>query len=414
MSTHPTTIERPKLRRIAARPVVQDGQHWIRIDDPHGLFTPRLIAPDGYFGLLQHCDGRNSLEEIRQRMSSRTGRTVAIDEVRAFCVQLEQSLILEGPAFRAFVEGYRAERVRPAAFAGRAYEADPAGLDRRLDALYNDPRGAGHAPLPASRGRLRAVLSPHIDFQRGGHAYTFAYRALRERIAPEVDTFVVLGVAHQGTTHRFSISRKDFQTPIGTCETDQAFIDRLLQGAGSHLLDDELSHRTEHSIEFQVVFLQHAMGRRPFRIVPILVGSFHDLMEQGIDPIADPEVSRFVSALAGADADRPGRAAYIGGIDLCHVGPEFGDPMPVSAEVRDRVRQFDETLLGRAAAGDPQGWFATAAEINDRWRVCGLAATYTLLHAIGPARGTTLAYDQAIDPAGECCVTFASMALEAV
>ena len=54
-------------------------------------------------------------------------------------------------------------------------------------------------------------------------------------------------------------------------------------------------------------------------------------------------------------------------------------------------------MLDRAAAGDPAGWFGTAAKVGNRWRVCGLAATYTMLHAMGPARGRLLKYDQAVD-----------------
>ena len=167
---------------------------------------------------------------------------------------------------------------------------------------------------------------------------------------------------------------------------------------------------TEHSIEFQVVFLQYLLGEQSrFSIVPILVGSFHDLMERGIDPIDDPEVRRFVDALARPRRPSGKRVAYIGGIDLCHVGPEFGDPDPVDPGPRRRIRRFDAAMLDHAAAGDPAGWFRTAAEVGNRWRVCGLAATYTMLHAMGPAQGRLLRYDQAVDDRRTCCVSFASM-----
>ena len=105
--------------------------------------------------------------------------------------------------------------------------------------------------------------------------------------------------------------------------------------------------------------------------------------------------------------------AYIGGIDLCHVGPEFGDPSPVDPVLQEQVRQFDGEMLDRAAAGDPEGWFRTAGAIGNRWRVCGLAATYTFLHAIGPAQGRLLKYEQALDDRRTCCVSFASMAFHA-
>src|SRR5262249_12839457 len=157
---------------------------------------------------------------------------------------------------------------------------------------------------------------------------------------------------------------------------------------GQHFFDDELAHRTEHSIEFQVVFLQYLLGgRRDFSIVPVLVGSFHDLMELGIDPIAELEVRRFVDALKAAETTCGKKVAYIGGIDLAHVGREFGDPDLLDGSTLDQVRQFDSAMLDHASAANPAGWFDTAAQVANRWRVCGLAATYTLLHAIGPASG---------------------------
>ena len=151
--------------------------------------------------------------------------------------------------------------------------------------------------------------------------------------------------------------------------------------------------------------------RRDFSVVPILAGSFHDLLQRGIDPIDNPEVRRFVEALRAAEASSPGRVAYIGGIDLGHIGREFGDPDRLDDPTLDRLRAFDAAMLDRAAASDPSGWFRTAAAVGNCWRVCGLSATYTLLQALGPTRGRLLRYDQAVNPDRTCCVSFASMAL---
>jgi hypothetical protein len=54
------------------------------------------------------------------------------------------------------------------------------------------------------------------------------------------------------------------------------------------------------------------------------------------------------------------------------------------------------------------------SEVGDRWRVCGLAAAYTMLHVLGPSRGELLKYHQAVDDRGTCCVSFASMAFHSV
>lgn len=304
--------------------------------------------------------------------------------------------------------------VRPAAFAGRSYADNPAALRAQIDRYFTHPGGSG-APRPdgtQDRGSLRGVISPHIDFHRGGSVYTWAYKELVE--SSEADVFVVLGVAHQRCTRRFVLTRNDFDTPLGPVRTDVGYVDRIAALTGRHVFDDEAVHAPEHSIEFQAVFLQHLLGgRRKFRIVPILVGSFYDLMDRGVDPIEDAGVRRFVGALKAAEAESGRKVAYIGSIDLCHVGPEFGDLEPVGPATLDRVGAFDRAMLARAAEVDPAGWFETAAEVGDRWRVCGLAATYVMLHTIGPARGRLLKYAQAVDARRTCCVSFASLAFDA-
>ena len=245
---------------------------------------------------------------------------------------------------------------------------------------------------------------------RGGPTYTWSYRELVEQSDAD-EIFVILGVAHQYCARRFALTGKDFETPLGTVRTDRDFVERIATVAGRQFFDDELAHRTEHSVEFQAVFLQYLLGeRRDFSIVPILAGSFHDLMLAGRDPIDDPEVRRFVLALQGAEKSSGKKVAYIGGVDLCHVGPEFDDPDLVDEPTREVVRQFDAAMLDRASAGDPLGWFRTAAQIQNRWRVCGLAATYTMLHAMGPtAPGRLLRYEQAVNPERTCLVSFASV-----
>jgi AmmeMemoRadiSam system protein B len=373
-----------------------------------------LIPFDGYFHIVRHFDGQSTLSEIQGRVLRQTGMFLAQSELEELVRRLDAAMIIEGPTFAAFHQSYRESGRRPAALAGRSYAATLRALRAQLEQLFVDASGAG---MPAERvtrspSGFRGILSPHIDFQRGGPIYTWSYKELVEQSS--ADTFVVLGVAHQFCRRRFALTCKDFETPLGVVPTDRSYVDRIASLAGRDLFDDELSHRTEHSIEFQVVFLQYVLsGRRDFTIVPILVGSFHDLMERAVDPIDDPDVSRFIQALRAAESASGKQVAYIGAIDLCHVGPEFGDGSPVDDGLREQVRLFDGSMLDRAAACDPGGWFQTAAGVGNRWRVCGLAATYTMLHAIGPAQGRLLKYNQALDERRTCCVSFASMVFHA-
>jgi AmmeMemoRadiSam system protein B len=408
------TLDRPKLRPLNARRFDRDGQSYALLQDPLGAFTDPVLVPlQAFVHICRYFDGQMSVSEIQSAVRTETGQLVPREVIEGLVLQLDRALVLEGPTFAAFHESFRRSSLRPAALAGRSYANSDPALRSQLMSYFRNAEGAGPPALggPDRAARIRGILCPHIDFHRGGPVYTWSYRVLAEH--SNVDTFVILGVAHQYCRRRFALTSKDFQTPLGTVRTDRQYVERIAQAAGGELFDDELVHLAEHSIEFQIVFLQYVLGpERPFSIVPILVGSFHDHIERGTEPIDDPEVGRFVEALRVAERAHGKNVVYIGGIDLCHVGPEFGDPLPVDPPFQNEVRQFDRELLEHAAAGKPVDWFRTAARVSNRWRVCGLAATYTMLHAMGPARGRLLRYDQAINDQRTCCVSFASMVFD--
>ncbi len=408
------SLDRPRLRRLSFRRLEHRGEDFVSVADPLGVIPAPVLVPwTGFQRVVRHFDGTATLLEIQARILRETAGRVPMAELQTLVEHLDRAMVLDGPTFAAFLDAYRRERVRPAALAGGSYASNERALRAELAGFFADKEGAGP---PGDGGEptgatLRGIVSPHIDFGRGGPVYTWSYKRLVE--ASDADTFVILGVAHQYCRNRFAMTRKDFQTPLGLVRTDREYVDRIASLAGGDLFDDELAHRAEHSIEFQVVFLQYLLaGRRDFSIVPILAGSFHDLMEAGIDPIQDDDVRRFVEALREAERAGGRKVAYIGGIDLCHVGPEFGDPDRVDPTMLERIRAFDTMLLERAEANDPAGWFGTVADVGNRWRVCGLSAAYTMLHAMGPTRGRVLKYDQAVDVQRTCCVSFASLSFE--
>ena len=395
------TLDRPKLRPMHARRIDHQGQALVALDDPTGVAAgPTLIPIDGFHWVVRHFDGTRALGEIQADVLRQTGQLIPSADLETLVAQLDRSMVLDGPTFAAFRQEYRDAHTRPAACAGRSYAGTERALRAQLARFFAHDRGAGEprgAGPPDPSRTLRGILSPHIDFTRGGPVYSWPYRELAEKSDAEV--FVILGVAHQYCAHRFALTRKDFATPLGLARTDRAYVDRIAALAGEHLFDDELAHRTEHSIEFQVVFLQYLLGEsREYSIVPILVGSFHDLMQsrrRADRRPRGPPVRR---------GDEGGRAC-VGQEGRLHRRHRPGARRPRVrrprlARRRDpgpgpRVRRRHARSRG---AADASGWFRTAAEVENRWRVCGLAATYTMLHAMGPTTGKLLQYDQAVNP----------------
>ncbi len=394
------------------------------IHDPEGL-SEAVVLPYGAALLASLMDGRRTLAEIQAEFQRRVGDPLSLDDLAGLIDQLDEVHLLETPRFRAFrrrtAEEYLSRPVRPAAHAGGAYASDPEELRSQLAGWFSDEKGPGTPRLSANAsaadGRLCAVVSPHIDPYRGGPAFAWAYRRIVEETSAEL--FVIFGTAHTPMRQLFTMTRKDFDTPLGLLRTDQQFIDQVaaqlaasVAGRKINLFQEEIAHRHEHSLEFQAVFLQYVLGsRRPFHIVPVLVGSFHEFLAEGLSPADSPEVQAFVAAICAAAAERPGGVCYISGADLAHIGQRFDDEELLEPSRLAQQADDDRVLLEAACRGDSAALFQRVADVQDRNRICGLSPTYVLLEAARPTRGEILVYDQAVEADGSACVSFASLAL---
>ena len=128
----------------------------------------------------------------------------------------------------------------------------------------------------------------------GWESYRAAYNLLSPAYADR--TFVILGTSHYGEPDRFGLTRKPFVTPYGTAQTDTKLVDELERRAPGAVKMEDYCHSFEHSIEFQVVFLQHMLGP-DIRIVPILCGSFARSIYMGGLPEDNPHVAQFFDVL---------------------------------------------------------------------------------------------------------------------
>ena len=209
---------------------------------------------------------------------------------------------------------------------------------------------------------------------------------------------------------RFTLTRKDFKTPLGVARTDQRYLDRLVRHYGDGLFDDELAHLPEHSIELEVVLLQYLYeGRRPIRIVPLVVGSFQDCIAAECPPESQDDIRRMIDALRNVEAETKEPICYVISGDLAHIGPKFAAPEPVSDELLSHSKNQDQAILCQAEAADPARYFRIVADELDERAICGYPPTYIVLEATQPRRGKVLHYDKVVEETGFESVSFASV-----
>jgi AmmeMemoRadiSam system protein B len=395
---------------VDAFPAQHDGRRFVGLRDPAGYTASVLLLPVELTEIVRHFDGEHSIGDIQAELMRRHGERVAHEAIRGLVAMLDEHGFMEGEAFarrRDELEtSYLAAPVRPAAHAGGAYAGDAEALRQAIDDYFTPPAGPGLAGAPGTGERLTGLIAPHIDFHRGGPAYAWGYRDVAERC--DADLFVIVGTCHGGMRDPFALTRKDYDTPFGPARVDHEFVQALAGRAARDWFGSEVAHRSEHSIEFQTVFLRYLFaGRRDFTIVPILASFGHEALAAGREPEADPDVACFLDALAETAATSSRRIAFIAGADLAHVGPRFGDPAPLVPADRARVECEDRAMLAAVQAGDARGFFAAVAGDGDRRRICGLSPIYTVLRVLGGKHGTLRHYGQTPDP--ECVVTFASV-----
>jgi MEMO1 family protein len=404
-------MDHPKLRPIEAFPVNVGEREVICLRDPTQLTEEAVFVPHEALFVLAHFDGQHSLLDIQEAFTRRYGQLLYSDTIKDLIAKLDEHLLLDNEHFRSYkrqvIEDFCQTPWRRAAHAGTAYAADPRQLDAQLASYFADPEGPSTPSSVAANGTVQGILAPHIDPRRGGPCIAWAYEAVRRTTA---DLFIIFGTAHQPTSVPFPLTLKDYETPLGLVETDKEFVRALARRYPTDLLSDEIAHRTEHSIEFQALFLRYILGpSRQFRIVPILVGSFHECVERGISPAEMRHVADFIEIIREVAAAHTTAVCYIAGGDLAHVGVKFGDQQGINPNFLAQVAREDHALLAAAARLDAEGFFRVIAANRDRHRICGFPPTYILLSTMPATAGVVLKYDQAIEPATLSMVSYASV-----
>jgi AmmeMemoRadiSam system protein B len=384
----------PKLRRLELHLVTQSGQQGVLVHDPlhlaeRSVFLPMALAP-----LLELCDGTRDEGALRASLAVRAGVQIGPSTLEQVLAQLDEALLLDNDrftkAYASALREFRTATMRPPSLAGRGYPAEPDALKATLDS-YLANSAQVHEQIGAPDNEIRGLVSPHIDYDRGGAVYAGVWKEASAAVK-EAELAIVFGTDHMGGA-RLTFTHQRYATPWGVIPTANGLVDQVARVLGPEaVFGTELHHRTEHSVELAVVWLHHMLGERECQLVPVLCGGFEPFVEGNGDPAEDAGLNSALQILG--DAASSHRTLVVAAGDLAHVGPAFGDGYAVDIFEKARHRTADEQLIASICEGEEEGVLQLVRDERDRRRICGLPAIYMALRVLGNTAGRVTGYAQ--------------------
>ncbi len=398
----------PKLRRdIDFIPTRYENENVLLVKDSLGLIKDPVILRGVALQVISLIDGKKDIQDIQlELMRLRGGVFVSKSDVEILLSRLDEAFLIDSTRYRKkrerITEEYTRLEVRDAFLAGKSYPQEPKRLRAYLDGIL----GSGEDPAEnAEREEVIALVAPHIDLEVGKKIYAKAYNPLRTSSPKKI---LLIGTGHSIQESFFSLTEKDFATPLGQVRTDREWI-KLLKEAGSGVVSPhDFDHRSEHSLEFQLLFIQHLLGLE-FSLLPILCGSFHGVPADVSRPSEIPEMADFVSVLKQYTDEESSETLIVTGVDFSHIGPKFGHRQTASSLLWE-AKEHDRLLLEAICRGDLETFWSEVQKMGNRYNVCGFSALSVLMELLSSKKAHLLGYDFWMEEETQSAVSFAALA----
>jgi len=371
------------------------------------IAIPRPLAP-----LLALMDGTRDEAALEAALRVRTGVRLAPGLFSQLLADLDRACLLDNDRFwvaqERVAKAFREAPFRPlTTLDGSGAAADP---EQAAELLQSYVDALPPEALPPGNQSFRGVISPHIDYRRGGLVYAQVWQAAAQA-ARDAELVVILGTDHRGGERTLTLTHQSYATPWGVLPTDAALVEALAEALGpEETFREELHHRGEHSIELAAIWLHFVRGGEPVPLVPILCGRFWAFIAGEGHPSQHRPFSVALDVLRKEMASR--RTLVVAAADLAHVGPAFGDPHGLDFVARAQLRSADERLLAAIYAGDAEAFFEQLKAEGNQRNVCGIPPIYLTLRLLGETVGEPAGYDQCpADPQGLSFVSIAGVTL---
>ena len=224
---------------------------------------------------------------------------------------------------------------------------------------------------------LIAGIVPHAGWAFSGSLAALVFSAIKQQ-HEKVHTFVIFGAAHGYFGQSPAVyDTGSWTTPLGEVAIDEELADAVLKSGTA--VSDPNAHKSEHSIEVQVPFIQYLFAGA--KILPILVPPSKQAISLG-------ETFGDIMTPAGK------KIVCIGSTDLTHYGPRYGfTPMGISDEALQWASHVnDQQFIDLALKLEPEKMLTNAAENCNACGPGAAAATVAAAKKLGSKQGLLLAH----------------------
>lgn len=423
---------KPKIRPVRGFPVQHGEQVLLGLADARQISDRVVYTIPQVQMILPHLNGQNDLDAV----AAAVGRGLRREDLEMLVAQLDDAGLLEGPNFEVMLKKVReqfdssdvlppsgtadfadalvAQEIGEGVTDEQKAELGPARLRKVMDEWMT--KALEQAEDPSFDVLPKAIVAPHLDYQRGWMNYAHAYG--RMRVVDRPDRVVILGTNHFGHGTGVVGCDKGYQSPLGTCASDKAFIAAL----GKHLsaeqsrqlFEHRYDHEREHSIELHIPWIQHVFGDAATGTFPKVFaalvhdpsvnnGEAYDGNGLGIMP--------FIDAMKKAIAESPGRTLIVSSADLAHIGASFGDRVQFTAETeeaqqfRNKVLQHDSEMVTLVRQGKAEELVSSMAWMQNPTRWCSVGNLVATMKITGASEVRVLNYTIAGDQQGVALVS---------
>lgn len=396
----------PKIRYIEAVPTTLNKQQVIALRDPLQISENVVIISPLTLYLLNFFDGKYSLEDMQNKFKEQFKQEISIEKLNEIITELDKNYFLLNERFLQYKEAkeklFYDNPIRNGVCSGKVYPRTKEKcinfLNKKLNKINNITDNNNYD--------IKGVIAPHIDYARGGITYPLLYRNLKNK---KYDLIIILGTSHfQTKNNLLTLTKKDFLTPLGMAKTNKNLVEYLIKDVQYDLFDDEIAHQNEHSIELQILWLQHILNNPEINILPVLCGSFENFYNNNSLPQESNLLQSFFNSLKNYLKENNLKTLLVAGVDLSHMGTNFGQQYLDLLNLQFMIRKDLKNLKAIEKLNVEKFYEEIAKEKNNR-NICGLSSIYCFLNLIELANSKLIHYNKWYDIFSGSTVSFAGM-----